>query len=274
MSHYRAVPVVKLNGKVPKITGSPGRLIDVRLDSLVVDGRYQRVFQAKNEARVQALAAGWDWACYHPIMVAAAETKLAVIDGTHRAAAAMICGFKTLPAWLNQIDETAQAQAFIAMNATTTRVHALQLWHSKFHAGHPDAIDLMAICEKAGVEIARYPMQAKDRGPAITLSATTISDLCGSFSEKVIVRTLTVLRMAGELGGESLLLTQIIRVVAKLMKTEWHDRSLDEIARRLAAIDFPRTIARARARAKDLGIKPVDCLTTMIQDDLEERAAA
>lgn len=272
---YRPVPTFALNRSKPRITGRPGLLISVALKKLVVDGRYQRVFQARNEERCRQLAANWNWSLYTPILVAATDGDVfAIIDGQHRAAAAQACRLLELPAWQTFADEREQAGAFLAVNASPTRVDTLQLWHARHAAGDPAAAALWNVCERAGVEIARYPIAAAFRQANVTLCPGVLFELRQSIGDELLEKTLRVVVRVGETQSASLITRNIMRSVARLVGTSWKDLDEDDIAEGLALVDFAKAIAAAGVDARERGVPVIDCLCEAINERLAEALAS
>lgn len=268
---YRPVPQIEIGRARPKIKGAPGKPVDVPLEGLVIDGRYQRVFTPRNEDRVRGLVSTWNWALYTPIVIAEIESGYAVIDGQHRAAAALAIGIEDLPAWLVEADDVAQAEAFLAINAKGTRVDTFQLWHARHAAKEAEAVALFAVCARAGVEVSRYAVGALQRRPNVTLCPAVINTVRKVYGDKATVRMLKILVAVGVERGESLLTKRAIAAVTKLLTTAWDDIDDDMAVTGLAQINFGRVLARAHATAKETGRSSVDCAADAIMTALAKR---
>ncbi len=266
----RPIPVVELNRTKPTIIGEVGRLITVPIKKLVIDGRYQRVFQVRNEQRVRDLIANWNWALYTPIIIAPRDDVWAVIDGQHRAAGALGAGIQDLPAWESIADEQQQAKAFIAINASPTRVDSLQLWHSRRAADDYDAVMLWDICTRAGVEIARYPIAASFREPNVTLCPGVLHELRQTVGNDLLLRTLEIVVAVGKTQKCSLITRNIMRSVARLVVASWAELENAAIAAGLEHVDFAKVVAQANADAKERGEPIIDCLCEAINARLAE----
>lgn len=265
----RPIPTIDLGRTKPHITGALGNFVRVQLTSLVIDGDYQRVFTPRNENRCRALIANWNWALYTPIIVAPlAGGKFAVIDGQHRAASAKACGIVGLPAWIIEADAAGQARAFLAVNASPTRVDSLQLWHSRFVGGDRSAAALWDICTQAGVEIARYPIAADDREPHVTLCPGVLHELLQGIGKALLLRTLKIVVAVGKARKLSLITRNVMRSVSRLVGTVWAELDNDTIAAGLERVNFAKAIAAANADAKDRGLPVIDCLCEAINAGL------
>lgn len=268
MTNYRPVPEITFKVR-PKPAGEVGRFITAPIAGLVVDGRYQRVFQPKNESRVRDLATHWNWGLYTPIILAdLGSGKYAIIDGQHRAAAALSIGINELPAWVTRADEVEQAKAFLAINASPTRVDSLQLWHSRHAAGDYDAVMLWDVCKRAGVEISRYPVAAAFRQPHITLCPGVLHSLRESVGNELLLRALLIVVKVGQKQKASLITRQILRAVTRLAGAAWKDIEVDDIATGLSQVDFQKAVAVAAVEARENDQSTTDCLCTAISASL------
>jgi hypothetical protein len=64
-----------------------------------------------------------EWAKFSPVIVAPVEGGMfSIIDGQHRATAAMLRGIEKVPCEIVHIDRARQAEAFAAINGNITRV--------------------------------------------------------------------------------------------------------------------------------------------------------
>lgn len=273
--NLRPIPVIDLGRAKSNIEGVVGMLVTVPIEFLMIDNRYQRVFQARNEQRCRDLAANWNWSLYTPIIVAGLGDNLfAVIDGQHRAAAALAAGISELPAWSIVADIKQQAKSFLAVNASPTRVDSLQLWHSRHAAGDYDAIMLWDTCTRAGVEIARYPIAASFRNPQVTLCPGVLHDLRLTVGNDLLVRTLKIVVAVGEAQKASLITRNIMRAISRLVGTAWQGLDDEAIAAGLAQVDFGKAIAKANLDASDTGTPIIDCLCASIGQRLVEALSA
>lgn len=268
---YRPVPVIAAGRAKPKIKGRVGQAVEVPLEGLLIDGRYQRTFTPRNEDRVRGLVSTWNWALYTPIVIAEIEAGYAVIDGQHRAAAALSLGIDELPAWLVEADDVAQAEAFLAINAKGARVDTYQLWHARHAAKDAEAVALFAVCARAGVEVSRYSVGALQRRPNVTLSPGLINTVRKVYGDKAAVRMLKILVAVGEERGESWLTARAIKAVTKLLATAWSDIADQMAITGLSTVNFGRVTAGSYAVAKETGRSETDCTCDALMGALAKR---
>ena len=260
MSQLLPIPTVELSEpRLPR--GNLGKLAWLPVSSLCVDQKYQRAFRSENAKRVREIACAFDWTLFSPIVVASAGAKYAVIDGQHRAAAALAVGAREVPAWVIEADPVAQSKMFIALNATTTKVQSMQLWHARLAARDPDALALFEICRRAGVIISRYPIADVKREPNVTMCPDVISRLRQTHGDGALVATLTLLRLTGEAAQAPLLVRRYIVPCLKIfLAGKWSQKDLEAIAEQLATLDFSQAMNAATQAAKEQGCSYVDCL--------------
>lgn len=260
------VPIQTLSMAPGRIArGMPGKLTWVPTNALFVDDSYQRLFLGQNLNRVRQIADNFDWRLFSPIVAAQVSQGWAVIDGQHRASAAASLGIATIPAWVVEADVAQQSRMFVALNATTTKVSSMQLWHSRLAFNDPDAVALFDVCSKAGVVISRYPVQAKLRDPTWTMCPDVINRLRTHHGDAAIVAALSLLRQVGVAQGNALIGKQLIEATHKNFATKaWKRSDVGAIAGRLTETDFDRLIAATVEHAKQKGFVIVDTLAAVL----------
>ncbi|MDP1628837.1 hypothetical protein [Parvibaculum sp.] len=78
--------------------------------------------------------------------------RFAIIDGQHRATAALLHpAIREVPCWIVTADDAAQARAFVGINSAVTQMSPIQLYHAGVAAGTPDAAGAEKCAEAAGV---------------------------------------------------------------------------------------------------------------------------
>lgn len=98
----------------------------------------------------------------------------AIIDGQHRATAALSIGIKSVPCQVILATQAEQAAAFSAINGNTTRISALQIHKAAVAAGDPEAVQLERLATSAGVRILRYPRSELEQEPGETMAVETL----------------------------------------------------------------------------------------------------
>lgn len=169
--------------------GEPGpapRLQWIKIAELVVDDTYQRplaqsgarygVANASSRKTVRAIAEGFCWSKFSPVIVAPIEGgRYAIIDGQHRTTAAALRGLGEVPCQIVVADLAEQAAAFASINGNVTRVHTLALHAAAVAAGEPDAVAVDRAAKDAGVRIMRSPTAQQDLKPGDTMAVGTLA---------------------------------------------------------------------------------------------------
>jgi hypothetical protein len=145
----------------------------VHPSKLLVDESYQRTLSGNSTRLIRRIVKGWDWRRFKPPVVTASgygET-FAVIDGQHTACAAAALNIE-IPVMLVATDGIAdQALSFVSHNTERTAVTPLQIHHARVAAGDEEALDVEAVCKRAGVTILRMPTSSYQVGDTMALAS-------------------------------------------------------------------------------------------------------
>lgn len=247
---YRPIPTVTVS-RPPAVQGrKPQGIIWVTPGELAIDTRYQRELGTVGVGRVRKIAMQFDWRKFTPIIVARRGVKAsegyAVIDGQHRVAAVVARGdIDKVPAWEIDADVVGQAMTFLAINAEGARVPSGAIWYAKAAIGDADAVGLLDVCAKAGVEVLKSPVSAAMRSPAQTVAGAEISTARRAHGDKVTADALKILRRAGELADKCLLTSLMIRAAVLSVKHNplWRHSGID-----LAVSSAPIELFEAKAK--------------------------
>lgn len=182
----------------PPSFGPAAHLQWIPIEQLVVDTSYQREMRGAGRKNVRDIAAEFNWAYFAPLMVAPIEGgHYSIIDGQHRATAAMLLGIKQVPCAVVIADRQTQAAAFEAVNAKTTRIHTTQIFHASIAAGDERALATKRVLDEAGVMVLKGPgawRESKNK----TIAVRMVSEVA-SRDPDVAVLTLKLIRMANDL---------------------------------------------------------------------------
>lgn len=124
METLRAIDVSDYAGiSFGEPVGPAPQLQWIEIGLLSVDEAYQRAITLAGRKQVRAIAQGFRWTHFAPVIVAPVEGgRFAIIDGQHRTTAARLRGMKSVPCMVVQADGTEQARAFSAVNMQQTAV--------------------------------------------------------------------------------------------------------------------------------------------------------
>lgn len=146
---------------------------------LYVDERYQRDLTKKSIKLITKIVSEWDWAAFKPPVVVKEGDCFHVIDGQHTAIAAITHGgILEIPVMIIDADSMPKrANSFVRHNRDRITVTPLQLYHAQLAAGDEDAMTIQQVCERAGVEVLRYPPNRGIFKPCETIAVGAINGL-------------------------------------------------------------------------------------------------
>lgn len=207
----------------PSSFGSPPKLEWLSIKSLRIDPVYQREITLRGRKNIRRIVEGFDWSMFTPVIVAPAGSSLyAIVDGQHRATAAVLAGIERVPCAIIDGNRAAQARAFSAINGNVTRLHSVSVYHAALAAGHADAVRIDAICRRAGVMILRHPTQSTLLKPGETIASKVILKCAERYGEDATVAALKAIVSTGD-GNPGLLNRDVIIGVTEVLADhkEW-----------------------------------------------------
>lgn len=166
----------------------------IQIADLVIDERYQRPLSDVSWRRIRAIAAGFQWAKFSPLVVAPSLGRYAVIDGQHRAHAAKLCGIASVPALIVEIAAEDQAQAFVGINTVTLRVSKQAMFKAALSAGEVWAVALNAAVVAAGCSMATYAPASRDKKAFVIYAADPLRKAVDAGFAPAVTAALTALR--------------------------------------------------------------------------------
>lgn len=129
----------------------------IRVADLIVDDGYQRPLGKSNWTAIQKIAANFLWSRFQPLLVAPVEGgRFAIIDGQHRAHAALLCGIAQVPAVAVMVGREEQSRAFAWVNSQTIKVTAWQVFKAALSAGEDWAVRADRAVAAAGCRLMTY----------------------------------------------------------------------------------------------------------------------
>tara|TARA_R110002110_G_scaffold64634_3_gene178558 strand:+ start:2483 stop:3361 length:879 start_codon:yes stop_codon:yes gene_type:complete len=178
---------------------------------LVIDKRYQRDIETRGRRNIRHIVTEFQWSRFTPLVVArvtepraGVEPLYAIIDGQHRATAALTHGGITkLPCQIVTGELNQLARAYIGINTAVTKMHPLQIHAAGVTAGDPDALHVDAITRQAGVTVCKYPVTRRKLKRAHTMSPKTIARVLAMHGDKPVRVALTALAEADRAGEGS-----------------------------------------------------------------------
>lgn len=256
----------------PESLGPAPELRWLPIDSLVIDDSYQRDITKQGVGNIRHIAENFSWTFFAPVIVSPIEGgRYAVIDGQHRTTAAALLGVEQVPCALVIADQKTQARAFHAINAQTTRMHPLQIFHAQLASKEPAALAAVAMAESAGVSVPRNVTTCDQH---MTLAPGTLVSMAAR-NASVGALTLKCLTHAGERHSSSLLRSVIMLALFEVLSD--HPTWRSDEARLIKAVGFlnifPMWSAATVASAQIRGTTTCDQLQAALIDALEKRFA-
>lgn len=165
-----AMPKGKVRGRVPEL-GFVG------LDKLRVNPKFQREITRRGLATISRIVGNFSWSRFAPLMVARVPGEdglCSVIDGQHRATAALIIGIEMVPCAIVDATESEQAAIFSAVNGNVTPVTILQLFKAARAANAEWARQIDEVCTASGLTALVYPKARSSIAPFETMAIGTL----------------------------------------------------------------------------------------------------
>jgi hypothetical protein len=177
----------------PKSAGRPPRLDFLPLSKLRIDDVYQRPIERRGIATIVRICNEFDWNRFSPLIVAPVPGTdvFAIIDGQHRATAALLLGYEKVPCAIVEAHARDQAAIFTAVNGNVTPVSILQLFKAARAAGTEWAVTLDQVCTAAGLTPLVYPKPKSAIKPFETMAIGTLRRNIARFGAKLVTTALS-----------------------------------------------------------------------------------
>lgn len=235
----------------PSSLGRPPKLEWLSIKQLVIDPEYQREITIVGRKNIRKIVEQFNWSMFAPIIVAGVgSNKFAIVDGQHRATAAALCGVDRVPCQVIEALRGEQAAAFRAINANTTKLHTVQLFHAACAAKDEESLKVLEVCKRAGVVIPRSLGVCKR---CETFCVTTIRKGIERAGDKVVVLALRAIIHSGDGVPTELNKTIIGSTINVLsMHPEWckSESTLFRVFENFCLEDMWRAAASAAARTR------------------------
>lgn len=201
----RVMRVIDAGDHKPPAQFNPGpapMLQWVSIEQLVIDESYQRELKRGNWTAIHKIAASFRWSRFSPVFVAPVEGgRFAIIDGQHRAHAAVICGVTELPCQVVQMSREEQAASFAAVNGLVTKVTPLQIYRAALVAREDWALACEKACADADCRLMTYKNSTDARRTGEIYAPTLIRSYVDRGRAEDLTYALAALRHS-EIGVE------------------------------------------------------------------------
>ncbi|MGE8128501.1 ParB N-terminal domain-containing protein [Methylobacterium sp. NPDC080182] len=252
------------------VPGAAPMLQWLAISSLVVDDTYQRPIRGEGERNVAKIAANFRWARFAPVVVAPVEGGMfAIIDGQHRTTAAALVGIETVPCQVVIPPASEQADAFKAINGSTTRMNRQTIHRAAVAAGDPEALAIGDACRCAGVEVLAYPVPTAKQAPGQTMSVATLAECLNLYGRDTLVTALQCVTETSNGEEPGLLVAPVIKALYDVLhyRKDWRDAG-EALLGAFDEIDIAGQAEAARLEPKAKGISTAMVLTARLNDRL------
>lgn len=259
----------------PKTTdvGPAPMLQWLKIANLVVDERYQRPIKGEGSRNVKKIAGAFRWSRFAPVVVAPVEGgRFAIIDGQHRTTAAALCGIESVPCQVVVATAGEQADAFKAINGSTTRMLPQAIHYAAVIAGDAEALAVKDVCDRAEVEILRYPVPTAAQKPGQTMAVVTLQQSLQTHGRDTLVTALQCVTQTSNAERRGLLVAPVIKALCTLLAANlaWRE-SGEALMAAFDEIDIEVEHEAARTAPKAKGRSTAMELTSRLQRKLAKR---
>jgi hypothetical protein len=170
-------------------------LIWIPIANLVVDDRYQRPLGKNNWSRIRNIARSFRWSRFSPVLVAPrCDGTYALVDGQHRAHAALLCGFSSVPAMSVEMDDSEQARSFSWVNDQVTRISTFHIFKAALAAGDDWAVRSNTAVSEAGCKLMTANSSTMNKKAGEIFAIALIRTMIGKDQDELVTKGLKALR--------------------------------------------------------------------------------
>jgi len=205
--------------------GDPPAIQFVGVDRMAADPAYQRPINTRaSVSLINAIARDWDWRLCAPLLVAARDDGLFVIDGQHRLAAARLRGdIPHLPAVVVRFASVAEeAMVFVRANRRRKSMSVYDDHRAAVAAGDERAVLVDRLIREAGLTPANKAL-GQGMAPGEIGCITVINTAIRKYGVPVVAAALNVMgdAFAGQLlSRASALFMGLVFVFARHPETD------------------------------------------------------
>lgn len=202
MTSLRPLTAPTFNLAEPKSAGRPPKLDFLPLASLRIDDSYQRTIEARGMRTIATIHNEFDWNRFAPLIVAhvPGSAQYVIIDGQHRATAALLRGFEKVPCAIVEATAMEQASIFSAVNGTVTPITIFQLFKAARAAKVEWALEIDTVCKASGLTPLVYPKAKSSIKPFETMAIGTLRRNIARFGTRDVMAALV--QMARQSGAD------------------------------------------------------------------------
>lgn len=250
MSDLRRIDLLDRKAAPAPPDMTPPQLLWVEIAALRVDDTYQRPIMKRGWRQIEWIAENFNWASFQPVLVSRIEGGLfALIDGQHRAHAALLAGFDTIPALCVEVDQVQQAAAFARVNGNVTQITQQAMFKAALAAGEMWAVESDRAVSEAGCTLMRYMKSGAERKPGEVFQIGMVREMVRNGEAEAVTAGLDALRRSSAGSNPDVWTSQIVKPWLTAIASNVAYLRLD-LADALDVIDLVTLYDDASERAK------------------------
>lgn len=232
----------------------PGQLVWIHLQNLFIDPKYQRPIGVRGEKNIRRIIEGFSWALFSPLIVAQRTSgKYAIIDGQHRASAALSHGkIEKVPCLVIQGTAEDEAKAFAVINGQVTAVSSSHIYFARIAAGEFEAAAFKRALDTAGVVVLRNSKPNDSMKAGETFSIDSLEKAFRRYGKDTFISAVQTVTETGD-GNPSYIRAAVVMATCQLFDEfpRWRDagerlfRAVEKIGVR--SLYFAAVQARAKS---------------------------
>ena len=242
--------------------GAKPKYLDLAIDLLQIDGRYQRRITKVGWKRIRDMAKAWRWDRCGAVLVSGPDKigDYAVVDGQHRLEAIKLrpdlgdevpCLVLAIPAHQDQ------AGVFADINKDRTGVTGINVFWARHTQGDADAVAVVGLAKRAGITISRIGSGCQK--PGCTIAWRAIWNAQKTIGDDLAVRMLDILNR-GQAECENALRSAAIKAMMRIYGLHAPAIDDDHMVTQLLDLDMDTVLATAKGVKAAFGGKIEDAV--------------
>jgi hypothetical protein len=211
----------------------------LEVKKLVVDKTYQRTVSRAGAINIQRIADQFEWSKFSPVIVAPIEGGLfSIIDGQHRATAALLRGAEKVPCEIVHIDRAHQAEAFAAINGNTTKVTPQVVYFARLTGKDRAAQEMANVLAAAGVTVCRNNRTLRDMKKGETGAVGALFKFLKTYGPETLISSLQCICQTAD-GNPGFLRATVVEgvCIALHRNIKWREGG-ERLLRSMDSFDF------------------------------------
>jgi hypothetical protein len=235
----------------PAPTDALSQLAWLDIRDLFIDPRYQRPINARGEKNIRQVIENFSWSLFSPIVVCRrSKGRYAVIDGQHRAIAALTHGgIERVPALVINGTLHDEAKAFSVINGAVTAILPTQIWHARVVGEEYDAVMLQRVFSAVGVVILRSSKALGSYNKGETVAIDALEAAYKRYGKGALTLALRTVLDTAPSGNPGYIRAPLIKATCEvLVNNPAIFVRADDVLTAVRTVGIPRLWHRAEAR--------------------------